>query len=60
MFWIAKDSRTFVGLPSPSRFQSPGNRASTVEQYARKSAFCRPSRATSVRSYALLTWPGLS
>lgn len=54
MFWIWKASRF---LPA---FFSPGNSAVAVEQYSRKSSFCSPLRANSVRSYALETWPGES
>lgn len=54
MFWIPKLWRF------PFFFSAPGNCASAVAQYSRKSAFCRPLRANSVRSYALETWSGAS
>lgn len=50
VFWIPKVSRFFPF------FFSPGNCAVAVALYSRKSAFCRPLRANSVRSYALDTW----
>ncbi len=57
VFWMPKLSRF---LPFFVFFSSPGNWALGVEQYSRKSAFWRPERAKSVRSYALETCPGSS
>ena len=55
VFWISKDSRT--DLPFLFFAVAPGNFAVTVEQYSRKSFFCSPERAISVRSYAEDTCP---
>ncbi len=44
VFWISKCSR---GFPASCL---PGNFALTVPQYSRKSCFCSPERAMSVRS----------
>lgn len=55
VFWISKDPRT--SLFCLFFFVSPGNLAETVEQYSRKSFFCSPERANSVRSYADDTCP---
>ncbi len=48
-----------MSLVFPGR-SSSGNCARAVEQYSRKSAFCSPERAKSVRSYALETWSSAS
>ncbi len=58
MFWISKGLRDV--LPFLSFFVSPGNFALTVEAYSRKSFFCSPERANSVRSYAEETCFGAS
>ncbi|GHF88302.1 hypothetical protein GCM10017667_16240 [Streptomyces filamentosus] len=54
VFWISKVSRFLPG------FASPGKAVRTVAAYSRKSGFCMPLRAISVRSYAEETCPGAS